>query len=33
MNCHLFNKPDMPGATTGDPTHVKVMWKKTDKQG
>ena len=23
----------MPGATTGDPTHDKVMWKRTVKQG
>ena len=23
----------VPGATTGDPTHDKVMWKKTVKQG
>ena len=23
----------MPGATTGDPTHDKVMWKSHDKQG
>ena len=23
----------MPGATTGDPTHDKVMWKRSDEQG
>ena len=23
----------MPGASTGDPTHDKVMWKRTVKQG
>ena len=23
----------MPGATTGDPIHDKVMWKSHDKQG
>ena len=23
----------MPGATTGDPTHEKVMWKSHDEQG
>jgi len=23
----------LPGATTGDPTHDKVMWKSHDKQG
>ena len=23
----------MPGATKGDPTHDKVMWKTHDKQG
>ena len=23
----------MPGATAGDPTHDKVMWKSHDKQG
>ena len=23
----------LPGATTGDPTHDKVMWKRTVKQG
>ena len=26
-------KPHLPGATTGDLTHDKVMWKKTVKQG
>ena len=24
---------NLPGATTGDPTHDKVMWKRTVKQG
>ena len=23
----------VPGATTGDPTHDKVMWKRTVEQG
>ena len=23
----------LPGASTGDPTHDKVMWKRPDKQG
>ena len=23
----------LPGATTGDPTHDKAMWKRTVKQG
>lgn len=23
----------MPGASTGDPTHDKVMWKRSDEQG
>jgi len=23
----------LPGATTGDPTHDKVMWKSYDEQG
>ena len=23
----------LPGATTGDPTHDKVMWKRSDEQG
>ena len=23
----------LPGATTGDPTHDKVMWKSHDEQG
>ena len=23
----------MPGASTGDPTHDKIMWKRSDEQG
>ena len=23
----------LPGASTGDPTHDKVMWKRPDEQG
>ena len=26
-------KAFLPGASTGDPTHDKVMWKRPDKQG
>ena len=30
---HIKNQRHLPGATTGDPTHDKVMWKRTVKQG
>ena len=28
-----FGNPSVLGATTGDPTHDKVMWKRAVKQG
>ena len=30
---HLLGFELVPGATMGDPTHDKVMWKRTVKQG
>ena len=30
---YLSSFPRLPGATTGDRTHDKVMWKRTVKQG
>ena len=29
----IFSWPFLPGASTGDPTHDKVMWKRPDEQG
>ena len=36
VSCHLpshFMRYALPGASTGDPTHDKVMWKRPDRQG
>ena len=34
-NPHLLDrlKHSLPGASMGDPTHDKVMWRRPDKQG
>ena len=32
-DCSHEIKRHLPGATMGDPTHDKVMWKRTVKQG
>ena len=29
----IIRDKEVPGATTGDPTDDKVMWKRTVKQG
>ena len=29
----LFLDTPVPEATTGDPTHDRVMWKRSDEQG